>query len=177
MNGHLQRLRIKYLTFSSNPEVVVGLSGSQNVGQINLPSSIFPTANSMGWGSPRLSLDYLQILGFRGSLVLSTSPSASLPLGQPAVPAMHYESDPSSITCQLCDFRQVVFGFWDSVSSSVNEGCDLDEDVRLKCLQGQASIENEGCKSLVYDNRELWKLWPWERIFLPSTTTRLQLMV
>lgn len=42
MNGHLQRLRIKYLTFSSNPEVIVGLSGSQNVGKVNLPSSIFP---------------------------------------------------------------------------------------------------------------------------------------
>lgn len=110
MNGHLQRLRIKYLTFSSNPGFIVGLSGSQNVDQMNLPSSIFPAANSMGWGSPRLSLDCLRILGFRDSLVLSTSPSASPPLGQPAVPAMHYESHPSSITCQLCDLRQVMFG-------------------------------------------------------------------
>lgn len=40
----------------------------------------------------------------------------------------------------------------DSVSSSINEGYDLDEDGRLKCLQGQASIENEGCKSSVEDN-------------------------
>lgn len=149
MNGHLQRLRIKYLTFSLNSEVIVGLLGSQNVGQINLPSSIFPTANSVGWGSPRLSLDCLQILGFRSSLVLSASPSVSPHLGQPAVPALHYEFDPSSISCQFCDFRRVVFGFWDSVSSSVNEDCDLDEEERLKCLQGQASIENEECKSLV----------------------------
>lgn len=86
MNGHLQRLTIKYFTFSSNPKVIVGLSGFQ----INLPSSIFPTANSMGRGSPRLSLDCLQILGFRDSLVLSASSSAPPP--HPSTPRSAWSS-------------------------------------------------------------------------------------
>lgn len=71
-----QRPRIKYLTFS-NPEVICGLLGSQNIATIGLPSPIFPTPNSTGWGRPKLSLECLEMPRFRDSLLLPSSLSAS----------------------------------------------------------------------------------------------------
>lgn len=133
MNEHPRRPRIKYLTFLSK---VCGLSCSQNIGKSGRvpPPSLHPTP----WaGKVQRSLWIVwKFSGVRTVLCPHHLPQPPyLCINLPA-PTTYYESDSGFATCQLCDCRQVIFGFWDLVSSSVNEGLDLNKDGRPWCLQG-----------------------------------------
>lgn len=123
----------------------------QYTGEIGLSSSILPTHNSMGWGSLKLSLASLEILGFGYHLALSSS--------WPSFFTVCREPDASWITCQLCDFRQVMFAFGDSVPSSRNE--HLNWEKVGKCLQ-ESGMYQEGVLQipLMSDNVEWWQLQP-----------------
>lgn len=129
MHEYLQWTKaIEYLIFSSNRKSLV-VSQALNI-QVKLacllPSSPHPTPPAEEvWSSP---WNVWEFLGSGTAL-------CSHHLG-PAIFTVCHEPDPDSITCQLRDFRQVVFGFWDSVPFSINERLNLDKNGT--CLQGWA---------------------------------------
>lgn len=135
------------------------LTGIQPTGEIDLSSFILRTPNSMGWGSLKLSLACLEILGLSCCLALASSWPSCFPV--------FCEPDPSWIPHWLCDFRHVVvLGFRDSIPPSINDCLNLEDG---KCLQGSGGdqagvtqilhVRQCGVVTITADR----KGYPWQR--------------